>query len=86
MLQLELEMSVNICDSLQRETFLRKLGACEYAAASRGDFDEWEQKFIRDMRERYNTREDNTDFGLSPWSPTRKQWNLLGELYERVRV
>jgi hypothetical protein len=76
---------VSLCVPLNHSWFTRKLGAIEYAQASgRIDLHPWEEQFVKDMRERFDHRNDDTDFGLTPWSPTRKQWNMLSEIFERI--
>jgi hypothetical protein len=76
---------VSLCAPLNLKWFTDKLGAIEYAQAKgRIDLAEWEEQFVKNMREQFDRRDDDTDFGLTPWSPTRKQWNMLSQIFERI--
>lgn len=64
--------------------FVLMLDACETHARRSNQFDDWERSFIESMREKFNSREDAFDFGLTPWSPTSNQWNTLKNLSEKI--
>lgn len=71
----------NLADSLQRAQFVKKLEACE---KYRNHLTDSEYKFIEDMREKFDGREDDTDMGLSPWNPTSSQLNWLSAIAGRL--
>lgn len=70
------DTKMNLADSSQRQRFVTMLEAAEKAAA-RGHVPKGESDFIDQMREKFDSREDATDLGMTPWSPTLKQWNWL---------
>lgn len=72
----------NLADSLQCNTFVTKLVACERRVNEMSD---WERQFISDMREKFDMREDQLDMGVNPWNPSSTQWNTLGEICEAYR-
>jgi hypothetical protein len=69
----------NISDNHQCDLFLAKLRICERNVSRMSD---WEQKFVGDIREKFESREDAFDLGLTPWSPSANQWNTLSLLAE----
>lgn len=71
----------NLSDSHLRETFVRKLEYCENHKAG---LDDWSRDFLVGIRKRFESREEAEDFGVTPWSPTVKQWNQLGEMALRL--
>lgn len=71
---------VDLEDMLQREWFEDKLKICESKEHLLNDF-EW--KFIKDLRRRYRTRTDNEEVGFV-WNPTVKQYNWLTQIHRKV--
>jgi hypothetical protein len=39
--------------------------------------DSWHQKFVDNMRFHFDGREAEQDMGVTPWHPTKNQWNQL---------
>lgn len=74
----------NLADSHMREQFVRKLEACEAPLALRHASD-WERRFISDLREHFEGREDAIDLGCVPWNPTSNQWNTLSEIAGKLK-
>lgn len=72
----------NLSDSLQCTTFVRRL---EFVEGLGMQLREWESNFVKDMRRLFETREDAMDQGMTPWSPSVKQWNTLIDIEERYR-
>lgn len=70
-------MGVNLSDSLQCSNFLTKLVALERVKHLLSD---WEQDFIEQMRTNFEERDSQLDLGITPWTPSAKQWNTLSEL------
>lgn len=73
----------NICDALLRRQFVGALETCE--AAGYGVLTEWDLQFVEGLRKRFDSREDAEDLGITPWSPSAKQWNLLMQLAGKSR-
>lgn len=71
-----------LCDSGIRAKFLNMLQHCERLPTH--TLNDWEVDFIRDLRSRFDKRDDDVDFGLTPWSPSVRQWNSLHEIYHRT--
>lgn len=72
----------NISDSLMLTKFLASLRHCESELKRMSD---WEQKFVKDLREKFEERETMIDMGVTPWNPSANQWNtlmLLSKEYE----
>jgi hypothetical protein len=59
--------------------FVEKLEACERNLYR---LDDPSSQFIKDMRERFNSREDADDLGLKRWSPSVRQLNYLNNIYQ----
>lgn len=59
-------------------------GRLAYAERHASELDQWEQRFVSDMRERFEIREDQLDLGLQPWNPSVNQYNTLFEIAERL--
>ena len=68
----------NLADSHMCDQFVRKLTTCERRLVEMSD---WEQSFIKDIRAKFAAREDQLDLGVTPWNPSHRQWNTLGEIY-----
>lgn len=45
----------------------------------------YDAKFIGEMRDRFESREQSEDLGVQPWSPSAKQWNYLISITESLR-
>ena len=76
----------NLADNFIRNNFVQKLTLCEEAIQRRSyRLDEWEQQFIGDLRERFDSREDAEDMGLAPWNPTVSQMNTLTEIWMKAK-
>lgn len=73
----------NLADSHMREQFVRRLETCE-TSRNRDLLDQWEVTFVEGLRKRFDSREDAIDMGITPWSPSVKQWNQLGELERKL--
>lgn len=72
----------NLSDSFTMRMFNSRMEKAEaYCKSNRSS--QWEDEFIRDMREKFESREVMMDLGVTPWSPTASQWNTLGEISER---
>lgn len=69
----------NLADSLMRRKFVEKLEQCERKTLK----NDWEERFVNDMRERFEAREDMIDLGVSPWNPSANQWNTLSLIAEK---
>jgi hypothetical protein len=69
---------------LHLEWFVTKLETCEAPLATRWMTD-WEQQFVKDLREKFDARADMEDMGLTPWNPTSNQWNTLSAIAEKVK-
>lgn len=72
----------NLADSHMRESFVRSLEKCESYGMQ---VSEWESNFIKDIRMRFEGREDLEDMGLPAWNPTANQWNTLKGIEEKYR-
>lgn len=76
----------NLADSFIRSNFVQKLTLCEEAIERRSyRLNEWEQRFVADLRERFNSREDAEDLGLAPWNPSVSQMNQLTEIWMKAK-
>jgi hypothetical protein len=62
-----------------RETFVKKLEACEKNLLPMMAF---EQQIVEDLRRNFDERETQLDLGMNPWNPSADQWNTLGIIYE----
>lgn len=71
----------NLANATNCELFVRRLEICERSNA----LNDTESEFIRDMRRRFESREDALDMGANPWSPTSNQWNYLIACWEKCR-
>lgn len=71
----------NISDSLMRKKFVEYLERCESSNMP----DEWEARFVRDMRDKFEDRERMSDLGMTPWNPSVNQWNTLKLIAEKCR-
>lgn len=72
----------NISDSLQCRNFLKMLTKCEDESRQ---LNQGEDRFVAQMRESFEAREDQIDLGITPWNPTVSQWNWLSDIYDRVK-
>lgn len=68
---------VDLDSPMLDRSFLAKLAVCESNIRHLSSFD---GQFVRDMREHYDSRAAAKEFGIDPWSPSRKQWNHLATL------
>lgn len=66
---------MNLADERNRSKFVAMLEKCEPHVDR--VLDNWESKFVSDMRERFDARDDMLDMGMTPWNPTVSQWNTL---------
>lgn len=57
-------------------------GRLQYLEKASGLTD-WESKFVEDMREKFNSREDAEDLGCPVWNPTVNQYNTMHDIAER---
>ena len=69
----------NLSDSLMRRKFVEYLEKCERSNIP----DEWEARFVRDMRDKFEDRDRMTDLGISAWNPNANQWNTLKLIAEK---
>lgn len=68
----------------QLERFVRRLEHLE-APHRQVSLSEWERQFVKDMREKFESRETAEDLGCQVWNPSVSQWNTLSEIAEKVR-
>lgn len=68
---------VDLASPMLDRSFVAKLAICE---SRTGDLTDYDGRFVRELRERYDSRAAAKEFGIDPWSPTRKQWNHLATL------
>ncbi len=54
--------------------FVNMLSAAERMNDS---LDDYHQRFVENMRFRFDGREAEQDMGVTPWHPTKNQWNQL---------
>lgn len=78
------QLMPNISDSLMHRKFTDNLDAATKYQATQY-VSQWEDKFVDDIREKYESRDVMMDMGLTPWNPTARQWNTLAEIAERYR-
>lgn len=79
------ETNMNLADASQCQRFVTMLTKCtEAETRNPGVLREWEREFVESLREKFNTREDALDLGVTPWSPTLKQWNELHNIASKV--
>ena len=72
----------SLSDAGYMRRFVKRLEAAEaYCKTNRSS--QWEDQFVADMREKFESREVMQDLGVTPWSPTASQWNTLGEISQR---
>lgn len=72
----------SLSDAGHMRRFVARLEKAEaYCKTNRSS--QWEDQFVADMREKFESREVMADLGVTPWSPTASQWNTLGEISQR---
>lgn len=67
---------MQLADSGNLIRFTKLLEKAE-RTVSFGAANESESKFVAEMRDRFETREQALDLGCQPWNPTMKQYNWL---------
>lgn len=71
-----LGVTIDLFHERNETAFLRRLTACENC--NHVQWDEYEQKFLNDMRERYKLEGNKLKL-------TRKQWNYLDDLWSETK-
>lgn len=74
---------INLAKSDNLVKFVNKLSQLEQANTNL--LNDWERNFIKDLRKKFDTREDAQDLGISEWNPSVSQWNMLGEIWRKIQ-
>lgn len=73
----------SLSDAGHMRRFVARLEKAEaYCKTNRSS--QWEDQFVADMREKFESREIMMDMGVTPWSPTASQWNTLSDIAGRL--
>lgn len=73
----------NLSDSFTMRMFVGKLEQAEaYCKTNRSS--QWEDQFVSDIREKFESRDVMMDMGVTPWSPTASQMNTLSDIAGRL--
>lgn len=59
--------------------FVARLLVCEEAVRL-NLLSNWKIGFVSDIRDKFDSRESAMDLGVSPWNPTKSQWDMLAEI------
>ena len=68
-------------DGFLERKFRAMLDKCEAEIDALRPYD---QRLVKDLRTKLNSRGDAVELGADPWNPTVKQWNHLKGIAERL--